>query len=192
MNIIHPYPRKSIEFPKRPKPLNFEEFDDEEILKNLTLLKKFDKIKHDFPHINKCLNDFFLLQEISDYSVFKIIGYISCLELLLVDSTQEKLKSINAQLQTKLNLLNNQFKEPILFSNYIKGPDALTLGKVMETIYNYRSTIAHGDFLDFKKKLQILERVSEQDILDFIREVLKKCLIYSLENPQLIKDLKAC
>jgi hypothetical protein len=95
-------------------------------------------------------------------------------------------------LQTKLNLLNNQFENPIEITSYIKGPDTLTLGKVMETIYNYRSLFAHGDFIDFSKKLNILENIDSEEILAFIRIVLKRVIIYSLKNPKLVSDLKKC
>lgn len=173
-------------------PNDFTELDKNEVIKYINLLNDFEEIKEGYPYIYKALQDYFLIREISDFSVFKVVSYIACLELLLVDNNQERLKSINSQLQSKLNLLNNQFEKPIIISDYIKGPDTLTLGKVIETIYNYRSSIAHGDFLDFKKKLQILESVSEKQILKFIKTVLKKVLIYSLSNPNLMRDLKKC
>ena len=89
-------------------------------------------------------------------------------------------------------MLNNQFENPILVESYFKGPDTLTLGKVILTIYNYRSSIAHRDFLDFSEKLQILEALRTENILNFVRTVLKKVIVYSLKNPKLIIDLKKC
>ena len=177
---------------KRQNPNSFSESDKKEVIEYINLLNEFEKIKEDFPFINKALNDFFLTREVSDYSVFKIVSYIACLEMLLVDSSQERLKSITVQLQTKLSLLNNQFEKPIIISDYIKGPDTLKLGNVIEVFYNYRSSIAHGNFLDFKKKLQLLEAVSENEIFIFIKTVLKKTLIYALKNPELVRDLKEC
>lgn len=173
-------------------PNDFTDYDKKQVIEYIELLEKFEETKSDFPYINKALNDFFNTFELSDNSVFKIVSYIACLELLLVDGSHERLKSINSQLQTKLNLLNNQFESPIDIKNYIKGPDTLTLGKVMETIYTYRSLVAHGDFIDFSKKLNILENVDTEDILSFIRVVLKKVIIYSLKNPKLVSDLKKC
>lgn len=177
---------------KRQNPNSFSESDKKEVIEYINLLNEFEKIKEDFPFINKALNDFFLIREVSDFSVFKIVSYIACLEMLLVDSSQERLKSITVQLQTKLSLLNNQFEKPIVISDYIKGPDTLKLGNVIEVFYNYRSSIAHGNFLDFKKKLQLLEAVSEYEIFNFIKTVLKKTLIYALKNPELVRDLKEC
>ena len=173
-------------------PNNFTDFDKVQIVEYIKLIEKFEKIESDFPYICKALNDFFHTFELSDYSVFKIVSYIACLELLLVDGNPDRLKSISSQLQVKLNLLNNQFESPIDINDYIKGPDTLTLGKVIETIYTYRSLVAHGDFIDFSKKLNILEKIDSEDILNFIRVVLKKVIIYSLKNPTLIRDLKKC
>ncbi len=177
---------------KKQNPNSFSENDLKEVIEYINLLNEFEKIKENFPSINKSLKDFFLIREVSDYSVFKIVSYIACLEMLLVNDSQERLKSITVQLQTKLNLLNNQFEKPILISDYIKGPDTLNLGNVIEVFYKYRSSIAHGNFLDFKKKLQLLEAVSENEIFKFIRTVLKKSLIYALKNPELVRDLKEC
>lgn len=170
----------------------FTEQDKNQFLHNLSLLKEFENKKNIFPTINKALNDFYSSFEISNFSTFKIIAYIACFELLIVDSNFDKLKSISSQLSSKLNLLNNQFENPIEIQNYFKGPDTLTIGKVFEAIYNYRSSIAHGDFLDFSKKMQLLETISHKDILNFVRIVLKKVLLFSLKNPELITDLKKC
>lgn len=180
---------KEIPF-KRPK--DFLQTDKEQIEQYINLLDEFEIVKSDYPYIDKALNDFFLIFELSDYSVFKIVSYIACLELLLVDGSPDRLKSINSQLQTKLNLLNNQFEDPIKIGDFIKGPDTLTLGKVIEVIYTYRSLVAHGDFIDFSKKLNILENINKYDILNFVRVVLKKVIVYSLKNPNLIRDLKKC
>ena len=177
---------------KRKIPNSFKESDKLQVLEYFRLLNNFKELKFNCPSIDKALKDFLLTYQISDYSVFKVVTYITCLELLLVDNIFDKLRSISCQLQTKLNLLNNQFENPILVESYFKGPDTLTLGKVILTIYNYRSSIAHRDFLDFSKKLQILEALRTENILNFVRTVLKKVIVYSLKNPKLIIDLKKC
>ncbi len=179
-----------VKFPEDPKLFNNE--DKQEFELNMSLLENFDLKKEKYPHINKALEDFLKIGEISNNSVFKIVSYFACLELLIVDNSYDKLKSINLQLQSKLNLLNNRFGEKIDISKYIKGPDTLTLGKVIGIIYDYRSSIAHGDFLNFEKKLQVLEKISSLEITNFLRVVVKKVVVYSLREPQLITDLKKC
>ena len=175
------------EFPK-----DFTDDDKDQASNNLVLLNDFDKIKENYPYVNKALDDFFKISEISNHSVFKIVTYFACLELLLVDTNFDKLKSIRLQLESKLDLLNNRIDEPVLVSDYIKGPDTLTLGKIIGIAYNYRSSIAHGDFVDFEKKLQIFSKTSTMDILIFLRTVLKRIIIFALKEPQLITDLKKC
>jgi hypothetical protein len=170
----------------------FKEKDRLQLLEIYTLLNDFKQKEKKYPNINKAITDFYSTGEITNQSVFKIVSYFACLELLLVDNNFDKRKAIRLQLETKLDLINNRFKEPILVSNYIKGPDTLTLGKIIGISYNYRSSIAHGDFIDFEKKLEVLSRISMIDFLMFLRVVLKKTLIFALEEPQLITDLKKC
>ena len=171
---------------------SFTSQDYKELIETLNALEKFDNVKDEFPYISKALEDYFKISELSDNSVFKVVSYIACLELLLVDNSMDKLKSINLQIQTKLNLVNNRLMKPIVVSEYIKGPDTLNLGIVIGIIYNYRSSIAHGDFLDFNKKLKILEAVSMDDILKLLRLILRKTILFSLNEPELIRDLKKC
>jgi len=187
------YNDQNIEFKNKVSEVKkFNQNDKAEFLHLMSNLKTFDKKRASFPHISKALDDYFKINEISDNSVFKAVCYIACLELLLVDTAMDKLKSINKQLQTKLNLLNNRFEKPIIVSNHIKGPDTLNLGIVMGIIYNYRSSIAHGDFLDFEKKLKVLEKISSEDILIFLRTILRKTILFAIEEPELIRDLKMC
>ena len=79
--------------------------------------------------------------------------------------------------------------QPLLVSDYFKGPDTLTLPKVLEKIYKYRSSIAHGEKADFEKELKILKG-NENNILEFIHIITKKSLIQALVNPIMIDDLK--
>ena len=174
------------------RPKDFTKYDKLQVIEYIRLLENFDTVKPDFPQINKVLGDFFLTFELSDHSPFKIVSYIACLELLLVDSSMDRLKSIGSQMHTKLDLLNNQWENSIKIEDYINGPDTLTLGKVMETIYTYRSFVAHGGFIDFSNKLNILEKLDRTEILKFVRTVVKKVIIYSFNNPKLIRDLKKC
>lgn len=171
---------------------SFEEEDRLQVANNLKLLNEWSTREDNFPIITKALNDFFNLNEISNNSVFKFISYFACLEMLVVNGGIENLKPIKIQLENKFNLLNNRFKNPIQIEKYIKGPDTLTLGNVIKIMYNYRSSIAHGDFIDFQKKLKIIEKTSTEDLLNLLRITLKKTILFSLQEPELIRDLKKC
>lgn len=174
------------------KPKDFTDVDKSEFLNNVNLLNNFEKKKREFPFLEKALDDFFLTAELSDFSVFKIVSYIACLELVLVDNSHDRLKSINVQLQRKVSLINNQLKKPIKVADYFKGPNTLNIGSVMGVLYDYRSSVAHGDFIDFSKKLQILDKVYEDQILKLLRDILKQVLIFAIKNPDLVSDLKKC
>lgn len=153
-------------------------------------VKEFLDKKDEFQHVYKALKDFKAHKEISNKSPFKLIVLIACLEGLLTDGGPNRITSINRQLQTKINLINNRCSQPIDFKNYIKGPDTLTLEKVIESIYAYRSKIAHGDVLEFKKALAILEHIEFAEILEFVLDLSKSIFEFSINEPKLIVDLK--
>lgn len=87
-------------------------------------------------------------------------------------------------------LINNQLNNRIDFNEYFKGPKTLTEEIIIEKLYYYRSKIAHGDYYDFNNDLQIL--INHEITYNFLELLLKRILIYSMNNPQLIKDLKEC
>lgn len=191
-SIINFDKEKSQFYPKTWDAKSFTPDDKSEFLIILKLLRDFENVEENYVHISKALDDFFKINEISNNSVFKIVSYIACLELLLIDNGMDRLKSLNIQLQSKVNLINNRLETPIVVSNFFNGPDSLDLGTVIGKIYNYRSSIAHGDFLDFEKKLKVFEKVTYYDVLMFLRIILKQTILFALKEPQLITDLKRC
>lgn len=172
--------------------IEFTDEDKFQVLDNLTLLNEFEKKKEDYPYIKKALDDFFKMIEISNRSVFKIIQLFACIELLLLDGKLAKPKSSALQLESKLDLINNRIGNPVKVSEFIHVPDSITVGKLIGITHEYKSSIAHGDFLDFEKKIQISNKISELDILILARKVLKSIIVFALKEPQLITDLKKC
>ena len=179
--------KRKLEFPEK---LTYE--DKNEILDNLNLLNDFNKIKHHYPEIQKALNDYFKLFEMSNHSDFKIIPYFTNLEKLIVESTVDKKESIKLGLESKLNLINNRIDNPIIISDYFKGQTLLTVGKLFGIAYQFKSSMAHGDFSGFEKSLKIHGINSTIDILRIIRKVLKNTIKFAIKEPQLISDLKKC
>ena len=151
----------------------------------------FDKLK--FPLISKALVDFVDIKDISERSSFKVLSYFSVLELLLTTYRPRSSNdsSLSSQLRNKISLLNNQFKNKIDIKAYFKGSDTNTLETIIEKLYQYRNDIAHGNLSDFEKDLRILKN-QKQMIIPFLHDLLKRILMFSLEQPQLISDLKAC
>lgn len=159
----------------------------------------YDKMKNfwgetvKYSQIKKALLDFGKLSELSKSSPFKVLAYLSIFELLLVTYDVKGVKStpIKYQLQNKLNLLNNLIDNSINFKEYFTGPDTLTFVKVIGKLYEYRNAVAHGNFVDFENSLQIISN-NEKNVLRFLRDLLKKVLLFSISNPQLVLDLKSC
>jgi hypothetical protein len=89
-------------------------------------------------------------------------------------------------------LLNNRFEQPVDFTQFIKGPDTLTLGIIVKTLYDYRSSIAHGSFTGFEKNLEILKKVNPEHVYGLLSLLLKRVITQALIEPQLITDLKKC
>jgi len=172
------------------KPVILDENDIIELKENYELLKKFKSSDFNSSFIGKALLDYNNTLDIEWSNPFKIIGIFSIIETLLTSNQKGNDNSINKQLQKKIKLLNNQFKKKIIFSEYFKGPDTLTIEIVIEKLYAYRSKIAHGDYYDFNKELQVL--VDHKLVLDFLTILLKRIITYALAFPQLIIDLKEC
>ena len=88
------------------------DFQSEDVIQINSLLKTITAFKEresEFDFIDKALKDFNGLSSLPRKSALGIVGIFACLELLVVDGSQEKLNSINQQLQRKLTLLNNRF-----------------------------------------------------------------------------------
>lgn len=154
------------------------------------LIQNLERVKEKFSYIYKALIDFSYLRLISNLTSFKVVGMFSIIESLIVHNPQKGDSSITQQLMSKIALLNNRFTEKIDYRDYFKGPDTLTLQKVVEKLYSYRSDIAHGDFSDFSKDLQVITDSKQSN--SFLYSLVKKIVTHSLKEPQLIHDLKLC
>ncbi|HMU11168.1 MAG TPA: HEPN domain-containing protein [Ferruginibacter sp.] len=159
-----------------------------EINANLTSFKK-----ENFPFIEKALKDLVSIKDISVQSPFKILSCFSILELLLTTYRPRTSNdsSLSSQLKKKITLINNQLKNEIKIDHYFKGPDTLKIENIIDKLYQYRNDIAHGNLSDFENDLQIFKS-QRQQIFPFLLTVIRNILIFSLENPQLVSDLKEC
>lgn len=140
--------------------------------------------------IGKTLNDFISTSRIEYDSPFKVIALFSVIETLLTTTSKNSDQSINRQLQKKIKLLNNQFEKKLDFTKYFKGPDTLTEELIIEKLYTYRSKIAHGDYYDFNKELQVLG--DHKTIFEFLNLLTKRLILFSINNCQFMLDLKEC
>ena len=86
-------------------------------------------------------------------------------------------------------LLNDRFATPV---NY----EALgySAQKVWGALYSFRSCLAHGSTPDFKDSdFKPIGKIGGPDELrDFTENVLKKLLVHTLSEPDLVDALKNC
>lgn len=153
-------------------------------------IERLDRVK--FQNIDKALKDFVQIRDIPDKSPFKILSCISILELLLTTNKSGSEKSLTYQLQKKINLINNQLTRKIDIHSYFgKLANTTSLETVIGLLYDYRSAIAHGSKPDFNKALSMFNK-SQNKILPFLLNVIRSVLKFSIDNPQLITDIKEC
>lgn len=167
--------------------------DEIKQIRQLNALITAFKSLNGYDFIDKALDDFLRLKEISEASPFKILGYFSIFEHLLTTNEAKNVRenSLKHQLAKKLNLLNNLIAEKIDINQYFKGSDTNTFETIIEKLYQYRNDIAHGNRSDFEKDLKIFKN-QKKEILVFLHHLLRLILIKALKEPQLIEDLKKC
>jgi hypothetical protein len=121
-------------------------------------------------------------------SNMKFLGYFAILESLLVHEPKgtDPYESITRQVKQKLALLDNRWNPRMDFS--IFGP--VSSEKIWRKMYEYRSSLAHGNEPDFKGKLKILK--DRRSALALLRFAVKAVARQALLEPQLLGDLKNC
>lgn len=142
--------------------------------------------------IKKAIRDFTDLKEVSTRKPLYVVGLFSIIEMLLTtqqDMTTEK--SLSHQLREKLNLFGNRLSEPIVLANYFSKAGGMDFKSFVNTLYTYRSKVAHGGEVDFTKgKLVNLE--SHSAVCSFLRVVVRKLILQAVQEPLLFRDLKNC
>jgi hypothetical protein len=144
---------------------------------------KYDFIEHAF-------KNYTILKYIDNQSDLLVLGYFSIIEMLITHPPRqnENLDSITHQIVTKLNLLEKFFERKIIYFDYFdKQVKEETIWK---KLYSYRSSIAHGNIINFEKDFNVLR--SKEITNKFILEIIKNLLLLSLDKPDFINDLKKC
>ena len=153
-------------------------------------IKYLNELRKPSPYIfiYNAMIDYVDLFEIAKRLSLKIIGMVAVLESLLCTDDNSHGRNINKQLQGKLNLVNNLLKNPIQLKNYFKLPEDTKFKTVIENIYKYRNDIAHGNIVNFEKKLQVLN--NHNNVHQFLNDLIRDILEFSAKHPTLIKDIK--
>lgn len=141
--------------------------------------------------IHKALRDFADLKYVPKRKPLYVVGLFSIIESLIAANQEGTTgKSLNHQLQEKLTLMNNRFFERVDPADYFGKSDALQYKTVIKKLYQYRSDIAHGNVSDFSKDLKVLE--NHGAVCTFLHTLTRRLILEALQEPELMRDLKAC
>jgi len=170
----------------RMPPVEMGNAEVEELGVNYRLVKR---VQETFPPIYQSLRRFHDLKALQNDSTFLVIGYISVIESLITHAPEltEPMDSLTHQIKTKMNLLSKRVQRSLDYQSLFGITDG---DKVWRTLYEYRSKLAHGDVPDFKCKLKLLG--SPENALRFLKEAAKLVILYAMNEPEFVIDLKRC
>ncbi|WP_300525087.1 HEPN domain-containing protein [Alcanivorax sp.] len=99
----------------------------------------------------------------------------------------ETLDSITHQIKNKLNLLSKRFDSSVRHEDYF---GEISYPKLWKKLYGLRSDIAHGQKYEFQGTNEIL--TSLENVNNFLDKVAKELIKLSIEDHELISDLREC
>jgi len=152
---------------------------------------KFQQHKDDGVGLLPALSQFKQLHAIPISSPLRFLGYMAILESLITHQPKpnDPYESLTRQVRQKMLLLDRRRSNLKLPYEHF-GPDCKP-DKIWTTLYNYRSAVAHGTSVDFKNRdFRILG--SARQALDFIRDATVSVMRHTLDEPELVSDLRAC
>lgn len=154
--------------------------------------KKVDDInqyyQENFEYIDHALRQFIYLKALPRYSGLTIIGLFSIIESLITHNSKQNLDdSLNHQIKTKIPLLRKKFQRSLEYESFFSpATEETTWGK----LYDFRSKIVHEGKETIGKDNKILN--SLENVTDFLREATRLLILFALQEPQFVTDLKKC
>jgi len=156
-----------------------------EALSTYTSLRDYD---HAVLNLHMVLLQMRHLKALPHTSPLRFLGYFGILESLLTHNPKptDTIDSITRQVRTKLKLLNRRFADAINYSGFEANADT-----VWKRMYGYRSVIAHGGTANFEHgELAVLK--SPTQAMALLKHTTKALIRHTLNEPQLILDLREC
>jgi len=168
----------------KPKPIL-----EEDLLLAAHCYEKLLSLPDEYQHIRRAFQLFNDLRSIPLSSRLAILGLFSVLESLLTHAPEpiDPSSSLTRQITRKIALIQKRFVRDLDYEIWFDG---IQEKKLWKKLYLYRSLIAHGEEAHISDKLENLK--SPGRVVSFLREVLKLLLVESLDEPELITDLKKC
>ena len=138
--------------------------------------------------VRQFVNQLHQLEAVPSYSPLRFLGYFAILEGLLTHKPiqTDPYSSITRQIKKKVALVDHRCNPGIDYS----GSGGAKVETIWETMYDYRSRLAHGETPDFGRDLKTLG--NHDRALSLVKETVKIVLRQALKEPQLINDLREC
>lgn len=136
-------------FTNRFKNYGFE-IDPSDFIEAVELYKKILIVKKSYSEIYSTIENIIELRNLPSKSPMRTFVYFSIIDSLITHKPKGAEDSILSQWKTKINLINNQQGFSINIEAYFDN--SLTLKKLIDQLYEYRSCIAHGKIINFSKK----------------------------------------
>ncbi len=120
-------------------------------------------------------------------SRLQVIGYFSIIESLVAHKPRlpESLDSISHQIQGKLQLLCNEAGFASIVDGHFSSDKT-----IWKCLYAYRSALAHGNAVNFNGQFSILK--SQENVARFLASLTRRIMLFALDRPQLLSDIKQC
>lgn len=144
------------------------------------------KIKSEYEDIRRTMAMFARVSRMNEYDELAVLGHFAVIESMLTHDPRGDYDSLGHQIKTKVALLQKRLKRKIDYSSFQDAAD----DNVWTKLYELRSRVAHGGTIKFTGKLQCLKGLP--DCVKFLREAAKSILRHTLEDPELLLDLKRC
>jgi hypothetical protein len=153
-----------------------------------SIYRRIQEFGHESLDVRRTASQIQDLDALPTRSNVKFLGYFAILESLLVHEPKgtDPYESITRQVKQKLALLDNRWNPRMDLSIFGKASSETIWGKM----YDYRSSLAHGNEPNFKKDLQVLK--DRRSALALLRFAVKAIARQALLEPQLVSDLKNC
>lgn len=142
-----------------------------------------------YPELNRALQMLSALDHIPPSSGFHVVGLFAIIEMLITHNPklEDRGDSITHQMKSKIPLLSKRFDRQLPYRDFFgeASPE-----KVWNSLYSYRSAVAHGGQPDFARTHQLLK--DDNHAIKFLRITTQSLIRHAMREPELYRDLKQC
>ena len=168
--------------------LPFLDITESEVAQIAEILGKLGQHDHSLVDVKRLARQLLDLEALPPTSPLRFLGYFATLESLLTHrpNQSDPYDSITRQVKKKLALLDHRWQPNIDYGPFAGArPDT-----IWAKMYEYRSSLAHGDAPSFENEFQTLG--NHDNAVTLVRQTVKAVIRQALVEPRLIADLRDC